>query len=90
MRDHFRHSTKMVVGACLVLAGCSGLPGMPETVRVPVPVPCVGEPPARPATASDAELALSDDYHLVLGLALDRRVLLGYAKELEAVIAGCR
>jgi len=72
----------------VALAGCAT--PAPETVRVPVPTPCVSAAPARPTTTTDAQLGALDDYAFVLSLALDRRALLGYAAELEALVEACR
>ena len=46
--------------------------------------------PVRPQTASEAELALLDDYKFTLAIFLDRRALLDYSAELEAVVSACR
>lgn len=77
------------VAAALVLAGCAQGVRVPEVVRVPVPVRCVDQVPARPALLSDAELLALDDYALPVSLARERHVLLAYVGELEAVVAGC-
>jgi hypothetical protein len=74
-----------------LLAGCaSGPPPLPVEVRVPIAVPCVNEPLARPELLTDRDLAALDDYRLVLELARDRRLRQAYEAELEAVVAGCR
>ena len=72
-----------------LLAGCASSPQIPRKVRVPVPVPCISQPPQRPALLSDQDLLALDDYGLVLGLARDRRLRQAYEAQLEAAIAGC-
>lgn len=72
------------------LAGCASGPQIPKEIRVPVPTPCIDQPPAKPSMLSDAELLALDDYGLVIALARDRRVRQGYETELEAVVEGCR
>lgn len=78
----------------VVIAGCAGNPPrvieVPKEVRVPVPVPCVKDAPAKPAFVSDGELAAMDDYTLVLNLEIDRQRRQQYEGTLEAVVAGCR
>jgi hypothetical protein len=46
--------------------------------------------PARPAIATEAELALLDDYKWTLAIYLDRRSLLDYSAELEAILGACK
>lgn len=55
-----------------------------------MPTPCVSAQPARPTTTTDPQLAALEDYAFVLSLALDRRALIGYSKELEALVEACR
>jgi len=73
----------------LLLAGCSGLPTVPEKVMIPVAVPCIDRVPERPAFLTDAELAALDDYRLVLGLRTDQLTLRGHVAVLEAVLQAC-
>ena len=76
----------------LLLAGCAARPVVvTETVevRVPVPVPCIAEMPARPAVMTDAELLALDDYRAVVALRRDRMLLVQYAAEAEAVMRPC-
>ncbi len=72
---------------CCSLAACV-TPPVP-TVSVPVPVACVKEKPARPALATDAELAALDDYQLALALDLYRLQAGPYILKLEAAVDGC-
>lgn len=81
---------KMVINlaAALVLVGCGAAPLKPLEVKVPVPVGCLGEIPARPVAAFGtgpypgekpaAQAALGD------AAAWER-----YAIKLEATMAGC-
>lgn len=79
----------------MLLAGCAAPPTVvsipePISVKVPVPVSCVSEVPARPATATDSELAAMSDYGLVLALRREVLTLRAYLAELEAVLLGCK
>lgn len=74
----------------LLLAGCSTMPQAPTVANVAVAVSCVpADPPKRPTTYSDAELAGMDDYRFVLALRWNADRLLEYVRELEAVLKGC-
>lgn len=76
--------------AILLLSGCASNP-LPETVGVPVPVPCIqaGQLPPAPDVLSDADLFALDDYRAVLELARARIVLRDHAAELTALLQGC-
>lgn len=76
--------------ACALLAGCASGPRPPETIRVPVAVPCVQELPAEAVARSDTELLALDDRALVLALAEDRERLRASYGELRAVLEACR
>lgn len=78
--------TLLVASSLALLVGCTTIP---KEVRVPVPVPCIPERPARPSLLADAELRAFDDYGLVIALARDRRLRQAYEAELEAALAGC-
>lgn len=74
----------------LLLAGCSSIPQPPEIANVAVAVSCVpANPPVRPTTYSDADLAGMDDYRFVLALRWNAARLGEYVAELEAVLKGC-
>lgn len=62
----------------------------PQIVNVPVAVSCVASVPFRPATHTDAQLAALDDYKFTLAVFNDRRILLDYSAELEAVLSACK
>lgn len=70
----------------LALTGCASAP---QVVRVPVPVPCVVELPAAPAITPDSELRAMSDYRLILTVARERLVLIGYSAELRASASAC-
>ncbi len=79
------------VVACVSMMGCETIPPPPQRISVAVPVACLPSTmPARPAIATEAELALMDDYKYVLAIFLDRRALLDYSAELEAVLLACK
>lgn len=80
-----------VVAALILLALLTGCATpAPTVVRVPVPVPCNVDLPAEPAIVTDAELRAMSDYRLVLTIARERLVLLGYSGEVRAAAEGCR
>jgi len=79
--------------ALLLLSACAtpGIPPPPQIVNVPVPVSCLPAVlPQRPKTATDTELAALDDYKFPLAIFLDRRTLLDYTAELEAILSACK
>ena len=79
-----------ILVALPLLAGCPSL-GMrvPETVQVPVPVPCAAKKPAKPKLITDPELRSLDSYSATIHLLLDRLVRGQYEAQLEAALAGC-
>ena len=74
-----------------LLAGCAGGPVIPETVRVPVPVPCfsVADLPKPPNVRSDAEILLLPDYQSVIAVWRDRILMRDALAERDAVLLGC-
>lgn len=81
-----------LLGACMAIAGgCGGgPPRIPETVEIPIAIPCITEEIPRPRFVTDRELAAADDYTLVLELAADRLKRQQYEAKLTAALAGCR
>lgn len=71
-----------------LLGGCA-VPRVPDVVSVPVPVACITAAPARPAIATDAELAALDDYDLVRRLAAERAELVAWLEEVQPLLAAC-
>ncbi len=76
----------------VLLNGCATLiPPPPQKVLVAVPTPCLPATlPQRPKISTDAELSAIDDYKFTLEIFIERRKLLDYSGELEAVIGACR
>ena len=92
-RRHFWHRLKVgsSVSMLLILCACETIPPPPQRVSIPIAVSCLPSTmPVRPQTASEAELALLDDYKFTLAIYLDRRTLLDYVGELEAVLLACK
>ena len=89
-RPHWTHLYASLL--IVMLSGCATpIPPPPQIVNVPVPVSCLPAVlPQRPKTATDTELAALDDYKFPLAIFLDRRLLLDYSAELEAVLLACR
>ena len=78
----------------LLLAGCFGReaapPPPPRIVRVPVPVPCKIEAPARPAWEFDKTPAEAGIDEQVRALLVEREQRTGYEGKLEAAITACQ
>jgi len=70
-----------------IISGCAST--MPETVNIPIPVPCVDAMPQRPALATDADLIKLVDTDFIIALGIDRQQRVKYIGELEAVLQGC-
>lgn len=81
-----------LVALVLILSGCqTPLVPPPTIVRVPVGISCLPQTlPVRPQITTEEALAAKDDFQLTLALFADRRALLDYTGELEAVIGACR
>ena len=85
--------TPKIAAICsfVILSGCATpIPPPPVTVSVPVPVSCIKSTPQRPSIHTDADLALLDDYKFTLAIFTDRRALIDYTAELEAILGACR
>lgn len=82
----------LAIAVVMIMSGCATpIPPPPQKVSVPVPVSCLPSTmPVRPKIPTDAELAAFDDYKFTLAIFLDRRSLLDYVSELEAVLTACR
>lgn len=70
------------------LAGCASVPTTVE-VKVPVPVPCLSQTPAKPALPADALTGSEDLFTLGQTLWADRLARKAYELELEAALSGC-
>jgi hypothetical protein len=70
----------------VLLAGCWETAPI---VRVPVPVSCVKQRPARPQLVTEGELRVMGDGQVVLALEQHRLRTEGYIGELEAVVDAC-
>ena len=74
----------------IIVSGCETIPPPPQVVKVPVPVSCIKTLPERPDVHTDEALATFDDYKFTLAIFSDRRMLLDYTAELEAVLSACK
>lgn len=76
----------------LVLTGCAiPIPPKPEVVRVPIAAACLPSTlPSRPVITTDAELSAQDDHRFTLTIFLERRKLIDYSSELEAMLQACK
>ena len=85
--------TILLLPILLALAACDTIPKVPErqVVQVPIPVPCVdAATPRAPAVSTNAQLQALPDDTLVLTLARERLMLIGWAAEVSPVLEGCR
>ena len=86
-----KSSAILAATSLMLLSACETIPPPPQKVSIPIGVSCLPSTmPARPAIATEAELALLDDYKWTLAIFLDRRALLDYSAELEAVLGACK
>lgn len=76
-----------IIALSSVLSGCAST--MPETVNIPIPVPCIDAMPQRPLLATDADLIKLVDTDFIIALGIDRQQRVKYIGELEAVLQGC-
>ncbi len=81
-----------IASVLLLLTACETfIPPPPQIVSVPIGISCLPATlPQRPKTSTDAELSAIDDYKFTLEIFIERRKLLDYSGELEAVIGACR
>jgi len=71
------------------LAGCSCVPKVQE-VLIPVQVPCKVEPIKKPSFSFN-DLQIGEDiFQQVKVLLADRKLFLGYTKELEVAVDSCK
>lgn len=75
------------VAMILLVSGCAST--MPETVNIPIPVPCIDAMPPRPALYTDVELIKLVDTDFIIALGIDRQQRVKYIGELEAVLQEC-
>lgn len=88
LRDFFALWAFIVLVAW-ILSGCAGTPEAIE-VRVPVPVACEVDEPARPALGIDTLPPDAPLDVLVRNLRADHDVRDGYEGELRAALKACR
>ncbi len=76
----------------ILLSGCKTfIPPPPQIISVPIAASCLPTTlPQRPKIATDVELSAMDDYKFTLEIFIDRRRLLDYSGELEAVLLACK
>jgi hypothetical protein len=77
--------------AAVILAGCA-LPRIgPQTVEVPVPVPCLtpDKIPPRPDLMADAVWATGNEFDRAKALLVDRLRLLIHVGRLEPLLRAC-
>lgn len=82
-------TTGILLSVAAVLAGCAHAPV--QEVRIPVAVPCVQQVPDDPAVAlPDSALSRLSDPLLILALREQQIVWRDHARELRALLLGCR
>jgi hypothetical protein len=67
----------------------SGSPLNPVEIKIPIPVSCITQLPARPYFITDEELEKMKDGNFVTALNLDRLKRQSYELELEAILTAC-
>lgn len=73
----------------VLLAGCGGMPRCePQVVKVPVPVGCLGDAPARPVNTFNVG-AYPGEKAAAQAALVDAAAWEGYAIKLEVAQAGC-
>lgn len=74
-------SALLLISVAVASSGCAT-----TTVRVPIPVSCVAERPARPADCSPTDDSRAEWLRCAL---VEREALRGYVAELEATVDAC-
>ncbi|MGQ0711191.1 MAG: hypothetical protein ACT4NV_15760 [Rhodoferax sp.] len=72
------------------LAGCAGMAPKVQEVKVPVPVPCKVDTPAKPAFAVDGLPVGAGIWEQMKALRAERLQRQGYEAELEAAVQSCQ
>lgn len=78
--------------AAAALAACAtSTVRVPETVKVPVAIPCLRaeDRPQKPAMRAESDLLAMDTYRRTLAAWSDLKKLEAYSAELEALVEGC-
>lgn len=77
--------------AALALAGCTAtMPRLPETVKVPVAIPCPVEIPAAPLFQFDKLTEQDTIWTKVQVLLSDRQLSIAYEQELNVALSSCK
>lgn len=72
------------------LAGCTTTAPRVQEVLVPIQVPCKIDKPAKPNFAVDTLGIDANIFEKVKALLAERKQRMGYEKELEVLIDGCK
>lgn len=76
-----------IILSTLIISGCASTQ-IPETVNVPIAVPCKTETPNKPTLRFNPPY--DNLFEAVRDLLGDREVSIGYEKELEAALRSCK
>lgn len=86
---HVRQLSRMkiipLIAVIALLTACAT-----PTGNIPIPVSCVKDAPAKPATTDEAALKAMDDYAATITVWTERLTLKAYSEKAEAVITACR
>jgi len=74
----------------LLLAGCSSMPKVPDTVYIPVTKSCISQQSVKPDFVSHEVLRSLADDKLIKQAGLELFKYEAYTAELEAILKGCR
>jgi hypothetical protein len=74
----------------LLLAGCSSMPKIPDTVYIPVTKSCIKVQPTKPEFISHEVLKTLADDKLIKQVGLELFKYENYTLELEALLKACK
>ncbi|CAN7473590.1 hypothetical protein LJR170_003134 [Variovorax paradoxus] len=75
------------LGLCVVLTACGSLP--PQTLKVPIPVECRVQVPARPAMPTEALAPGADPDRFAAAAMAEIELREGYEGELRSALSVC-
>lgn len=81
----------LIVGACVLISGCTPIAQVPERVLVRVPVPCVdaANVPPRPPVRTQQDLLAMPRFQRTLAAWQDLKRWEAYAEQMAALVSGC-
>lgn len=80
-----RKTVSSVLAGAVLLTACAT-----PTGNVPIPISCMKDAPAKPATTDEAALKAMDDYAATITVWTERLTLKAYSEKADAIIQACR